>query len=114
MVTPPYNSKANGQVEAVVKSAKRLLDKTAKGGDDFHLGLLAIRNTPSQGIGRSPSQRLINRRTRTMLPTTTTLLQPRSFSTHQKREKLKDVQIDKSHITTVMIRTYPNCMREIL
>lgn len=48
MVTSPYNSKVNGKVEAAVKSAKTLLRKTAKGGDDFHLGLLAVRNTPSQ------------------------------------------------------------------
>ncbi|XP_068742197.1 uncharacterized protein [Montipora capricornis] len=94
MVTSPYNSKANGQVEAAVKSARKLLRKTARGGDDFHLGLLAIRNTPSQGIGSSPAQRLMNRRTRTLLPTTSTLLEPRSLSTNQEREreKLKDVK----------------------
>ena len=85
IVTSPYNSKANGQVEAAVKSAKKLLRKTARGGDDFHLGLLAIRNTPSQGIGSSRAQRLMNRRTRTLLP-------PRSLSTKQEREKLKDVK----------------------
>ena len=39
-VTSPYNSKANGKVEAAIKFAKRLLHKTAKAGDDFHLGLL--------------------------------------------------------------------------
>ena len=47
MVASPYSSKANGKVEAVVKSAKKLLRKTAKSGNDFHLGLLAERNTPS-------------------------------------------------------------------
>lgn len=62
MVTSPYNSKANGQVEASVKSAKKLLRKTAKGGDDFHLGLLAIGNTQSQGICSSPAQRLIKQK----------------------------------------------------
>ena len=87
MVTSPYNSKANGQVEAAVKSAMKLLHTTAKGGDDFHLGLLAIPNTPSQGIGSSPAQRLMNRRTRTLLPTTSTLLEPRSLSTNQERER---------------------------
>ena len=55
---PTYlqNSKANGKVEAAVKSAKRLLRKTAKGG----LGFLAERNIPSQGFGSSPVQRPIN------------------------------------------------------
>lgn len=74
MVTSPYNSKANGKVEAAVKSTKKLLRKTAKGGDDLYLGLLAERNTPSQGIGSSPAQRFMNRRTRTLLLTTCTLL----------------------------------------
>ena len=92
MVTSPYNSKANGQVEAAVKSAKKLLRKTAKGGNDFYLRLLVIRNTQSQGIGSSPAQRHMNRRTRTLLPTTSTLLESRPLSTNQEREKLKDVQ----------------------
>ena len=30
MVASPYNNKANGKVEAAVKSAKKLLRKTAK------------------------------------------------------------------------------------
>lgn len=63
-ITSPYNSEVNGEVEAAVKSAKKLLHKTAKGGDDFYLGLIAERNISSQGIGSSPAQRLINRRTR--------------------------------------------------
>ena len=93
LVSSPYNSKANGKVEAAVKSAKRMLRNTAKGGDDFHLGHLAERNTPSQGIGSSPVQRLMNRRTRTLLPTTGTLLEPRPLNTNheRERERLKDV-----------------------
>ena len=38
--TSPFNSKANGKVEAAVKSDKRPHNKTAKGGDDFYLGFL--------------------------------------------------------------------------
>ena len=41
--TSTFNSNANGKVEAAVKSDKRLRNKTAKGGDDFYLGLLAER-----------------------------------------------------------------------
>ena len=92
MVTSPYSSNLNGPVEVAVESAKKLLLKTAKDGDDFPLELLAIRNAPSQSIGSSPTQRLMNRRTRTLLPTNSTLLEPRSLSTNQEREKLKDVQ----------------------
>ena len=35
MLTSPYNSKANGKVEAAVKSAKKLLPKTAKAATIF-------------------------------------------------------------------------------
>ena len=86
-LTSPYNSKANGHVEAAVKSAKKLLRKTAKGGDDFPLGLPSIRNTRSQGIGSSPAQLPMNRRTKTRLSTTSTLLEPGSLSTNQERER---------------------------
>jgi len=92
MVTSSYNSKANGHIETAVKSSKKLLHKTAEGSNNFHFGLLAIRNIASQGIGSSPAQWLMNRRTRTLLPTTSTLLEPRSLSTNQEIEKLKDVQ----------------------
>ena len=90
--TSPYNSKANRKVEAAVKSVKRLLRKTTKGGDDFYLGLLAERNIPSQGIGSSPVKRLMNRRTRTLLPTASNLLEPRNLNSSHEKEKLRDVQ----------------------
>ena len=90
--TSPYNSKVNGKAEAAVKSAKRLLRKTVKGGDDFYLGLLAEPSIPSQGVGSSPVQRLMNRRTRKLLSITGNLLEPRSFNTSHEREKLRGVQ----------------------
>ena len=82
MVTSPYNSTANGKVEAAVKSARKLLRKTAKGGGDFHSGLLAERNT--EDIGSSPAQRLMDRKKRTLLPTTSTLLQARCYNAFAK------------------------------
>ena len=41
----PGNSKANGKVEAAVKTAKQLMRKSK----DIHLVLLDYRNTPSRG-----------------------------------------------------------------
>ena len=90
--TSPHYSKANGKVEAAVKSAKRLLRKTAKGGDDFYLGCLCKRNIPSQGFGSSPVQRLTNGGTRTLRPTKGNLLEPKNLNTNHEREKLRDVQ----------------------
>ncbi|KAK7105231.1 hypothetical protein V1264_016637 [Littorina saxatilis] len=80
----PYNSKANGKAESAVKTAKSLLRKN-QDGDQF-LALLNHRNTPSQATGTSPAQRFLNRRTRTLLPTTQTLLKPKLD--HEAKDKL--------------------------
>ncbi|KAK3745481.1 hypothetical protein QZH41_007545 [Actinostola sp. cb2023] len=73
----PGNSKANGKAESAVKTAKRLLRKALDAGTEPYLAILEYRNTPTQGMDSSPTQRLMNRRTRTLLPTTNALLQPR-------------------------------------
>ena len=75
LTSSPYNSKSNGKAESAVKTAKALLRKN-KEGDQF-LALLNYRNTPSQATGTSPAQRFLNRRTRTLLPTTEKLLIPK-------------------------------------
>ena len=42
----------------------------------MYLALLDFRNTPTQGMDTSPAQRLMSCRTKTLLPTSGTLLQP--------------------------------------
>ena len=44
---------------------------------DPYLTLLDWRNTPTEGLDSSPVQRLMGRRTRTLLPTSTGLLKPK-------------------------------------
>ena len=41
------------------------------------MSILEYRNTPAQGLDSSPALRLMNRRTKTLLPTARSLLQPR-------------------------------------
>ena len=72
----PGNSKANGKAEAAVKVAKNLMKKAIDAKSDVYLLLLDLRNTPTQGQETSPAQRSLGRRTRTLLPTTTSLLKP--------------------------------------
>ena len=69
LLVSPANQKANGKAESAVKSAKRLMRKCKDAHSDPFLALLDFRNTPIQGVGSSPVQRLMNRRTRTLLPT---------------------------------------------
>ena len=87
--TSPHHSKANGKVESAVKVAKRMLRKTTKTGEDQYLALLNIRNVPTQGVDSSPAQRLMARRTRTLLPTTQSLLEPRNPVNRHESEQLR-------------------------
>ena len=84
----PYYPKSNGLAENAVKQAKQLIEKSKKDGSDFLLGLLNLRNTPRDSMG-SPAQRLLSRRTRTTLPTSTKLLKPKSLSTANVRKQLQ-------------------------
>ena len=68
----PYHPKGNGRAEAAAKVSKNMLKKSP----DFPAALLNYRNTRQQGHSYSPVQHMMNHRTRTMLPTSNTLLAP--------------------------------------
>src|SRR6218665_1218059 len=70
LITSPGNSKANGAAEAAVKVAKRMMRKCHAAHEDPYLGLLNLRNTPTEGLELSPAQRLFGRHTKTCMPTT--------------------------------------------
>ncbi|XP_014669551.1 PREDICTED: uncharacterized protein LOC106810640 [Priapulus caudatus] len=88
----PYNSKSNVKAESSVKAAKRMLRKAKKSGTDPYLALLEIRNTPTQGMGSSPMQRLNNRRARTLLPMTPNLLKPRVINVETERDQMQQLK----------------------
>ena len=50
-----------------------------------YLALLDWRNTPTEGVGTSPAQRLFGRRCKTLLPVSGTLLQPRHSTEEETR-----------------------------
>ena len=65
---------SNGRAENAVKTCKSLMKKAKADGGDPLLALLDWHNKPTERIGSSPAQRLMGRRTRTLLPTHKTLL----------------------------------------
>ena len=65
---------SNGNAENAVKTCKTAKAKVDN--IDLLLALLDWRNTPTEGIGTSPAQRLMGRRTRTLLRTHQNLLKP--------------------------------------
>ena len=88
----PHNSKANGKVESTVKTAKHMLKKTFKTKEDQYLALLNIRNTPSQGVESSPTQRFLGRRTRTLMPVTNEQLKQQPIHTKHIMQQIKSNQ----------------------
>ena len=68
----PHYAQSNGLAETLVSILKNLLQKA----DDPYLALLNYRNTPRADGVPSPAVRLFGRRTRTLLPTATSLMQP--------------------------------------
>ena len=85
----PGHQQANGMAESGVKMAKQLIRRATDSGRDPFMAILEYRNTPSQDYGTSPAQRMLGRRTRTLLPTTENLLKPMNI------EVGKDMQTKK-------------------
>ena len=77
ITSSPHYPQANGKVKSAVKTAKKILKKAQEDKRDPYLALLAWRNTPTEGLDSSPVQRLMGRRTRTLLPTSVNLLKPK-------------------------------------
>ncbi|UYV81553.1 K02A2.6-like, partial [Cordylochernes scorpioides] len=71
----PHYPKSNGLAERAVQIAKNILRKCKQSGDDIQIALLNYRNTPREDMG-SPAQRLLSRRTKTILPISKELLRP--------------------------------------
>ena len=76
VTSSPGYPQSNGKVDNAVKTTKRLMAKARQSGGDPWLAFLEFRNTPSQGFATSPAQRLMNRRTKTLLPMSESLLVP--------------------------------------
>lgn len=65
------------------QNPKHLMRKAQTEDKDPYLAILDHRNTPSQGKNVSPAQRLLSRRTQTLLPIRDSLLQPEIKQTSQ-------------------------------
>ena len=92
----PHYPQPNGKAENVVKVCKALLKKAKADRKDPLLALLDWRNTPSVGLATSPVQRLMGRRTRTLLPTHPKLLKPEvDTQTEDKLAHRKQMQAER-------------------
>jgi hypothetical protein len=64
ITSSPRNPQSNGLAERTVQTAKTLLKKAIEDGQDTYVALLELRNIPLPGVGLSPVQLLMGRRTR--------------------------------------------------
>ena len=76
ITTSPHHPKSNGKAESAVKIIKGVISKAKKEGMDMWKCILEWRNSPTLGTSRSPSQRLMSRRTRSMLPCSQMMYKP--------------------------------------
>ena len=72
----PRYPQSNGKAEDTVKTIKRLFTRCAEAGQSDIRALLDWHNTPTEGMDTSPAQRFLGRRCKTLLPISTSLLQP--------------------------------------
>ena len=85
VTSSPRYPQSNGCVEIAVQMVKRLMKKAKRDCADVYLALLDYRNTPTQGTESSPAQRLMSRRTKTLIPTSAKLLEPRVVEDHHQK-----------------------------
>ena len=88
----PHYPQSNGRVKKAIQTIKSLIKK-ANDDKDIYLALMELQNTPINDQSGSPAQRLMGRRTRTLLPTSNKLLIPKTIkpkivqSQQQNRQK---------------------------
>ena len=95
VTSSPEYPQSNGLAERAVQTVKRLIKKAQQDGQDVYLALLELRNTPRDQVLGSPVQKLMGRRTKTLLPTAKSMLKPTSVppdKVHEKLQQYRDVQ----------------------
>ncbi|KAF2885967.1 hypothetical protein ILUMI_20206 [Ignelater luminosus] len=90
----PHFARFNGLAERYVQEAKTLLDKCLEEGSDVQLALLHHRNTPRPALG-SPVQRLMSRRTKTLLPINNKRLFPKIIA--NVPDKLQHIKVKEKY-----------------
>ena len=84
-------SNSNGLAEIYVKIVKQILTKSKAENKDPYLSILNYRYTPIDDLG-SPAQLLMNKRLRSSLSITQTLLKPKVIDRKRVYERLSKKQ----------------------
>ena len=105
VTSSPHYAQSNGKVKNAVKTTKSILNKAQADNLYPYLALLDWRNTPTEGLYSAPVQRLMGRRTRTLLPTSEKLLKPK-LPSHVK-ESLTKKRMNEAHYYNRVAKPLP-------
>ena len=83
----PYHPQSNSMAEKAVQTIKRLMKKAAHDGNDPYLALLEYRNTLWPDTLGSPAHWLMDRQTKTLIPSN--FLKPKTISPVTVQEELQ-------------------------
>lgn len=97
MTSSPLHAKSKGKANSAVKVVKKIFNKAHRDNKDPWLALLNHRNTPTQAVGSHPAQRLMSRRTCTLLPISANLLYPKVEEGVTKKLKVKRQKAKSYH-----------------
>jgi len=87
MSSPGY-PQSNSQSERTVQTVKAMLEEV----DDPYKALLSYRDTPLEEVNLSPSQMLMSRRLKTLIPVTEDMLKPKLYDPEEVLPKLKKAE----------------------
>jgi len=88
----PTYAQSNGKAGHSVKTVKQAMQKAHDAHAYPYLAILDFRNTPTEGYSTSPAQRMLNRRTRTLLPMSNRLLHKEISSGVQQSRKFNQAK----------------------
>ena len=91
--------------ERSVQTIKCLLKKATHDNQDPYIALLDHRNTPISETLGSPAQRLMGRRTRTLIPTMQNLLKPKTISPKSVQKNYSSAKLYKN-TTMIVIQSH--------
>ena len=94
--------------EKAVQTVKNLLKKAIHDKQDPYIALLDYRNTPVSDTLGSPAQRLMGRRTKTLIPTTEKLLQPKTINPRSVQNELLKRKATQKFYYDRHTKTLPN------
>ena len=85
--TSQHYAQTNGRAEKAVQTAKSIINDD---NSDPYLALLELRNSPVNDRMGSPAQRLMGRRTKSLIPTSESLLYPRTIKPSLVQHEIKE------------------------